>query len=58
MNIKSILAATFIAVGLSSAASAETVRIGIATEPYPPFATPDAEGNYVGWEIDMTKAIW
>nr|WP_321483254.1 transporter substrate-binding domain-containing protein [uncultured Cohaesibacter sp.] len=57
MNIKSILAATFIAVGLSSAASAETVRIGIATEPYPPFATPDAEGNYVGWEIDMTKAI-
>jgi polar amino acid transport system substrate-binding protein len=36
---------------------AETIRIGIATEPYPPFSVPDASGQYSGWEIDITKAI-
>jgi len=49
------LAATLASLALP--ALAETVRIGIATEPYPPFAVPDARGEYSGWEIDITKAI-
>ncbi len=37
--------------------SAETVKVGIAAEPYPPFAASDAAGNWQGWEIDMIGAI-
>ncbi|MER8927737.1 transporter substrate-binding domain-containing protein [Mesorhizobium sp. M0859] len=36
---------------------AETVKIGVAAEPYPPFSTPDASGNWSGWEIDFMNAI-
>ena len=42
---------------LSGAAMAETVKVGIAAEPYPPFASPDASGNWVGWEVDMIGAV-
>jgi polar amino acid transport system substrate-binding protein len=31
--------------------------VGIAAEPYPPFTTPDASGNWSGWEIDIMKAL-
>lgn len=41
----------------STSLFAETIKIGIATEPYPPFSVPDASGNYTGWEIDIAKAI-
>ncbi len=37
--------------------SAETVKVGIAAEPYPPFASADAAGNWQGWEIEMIGAI-
>lgn len=43
--------------GIAATASAETIRVGIATEAYPPFSTPDASGQYTGWEIDMIGAI-
>jgi polar amino acid transport system substrate-binding protein len=42
---------------LAGAAQAQTVRVGIAAEPYPPFAAPDAAGNWVGWEIDIINAV-
>ena len=41
----------------SSIAFAGPVRVGIAAEPYPPFTSPDASGNWSGWEIDIIKAI-
>lgn len=41
----------------TGAALAETVKVGIAAEPYPPFASPDASGKWVGWEVDMIGAI-
>jgi len=40
-----------------NAATAETVRMGIASEPYPPFSNPDASGQYTGWEIDIINAV-
>ncbi len=40
-----------------TAALAEPVKVGIAAEPYPPFASPDASGNWAGWEIDMINAV-
>ena len=42
---------------VGTAAAAEPVKIGIAAEPYPPFASPDASGNWVGWEIDFINAV-
>ncbi len=48
------LAATL---ALSTAAFAEPLKIGIAAEPYPPFASPDAAGAWVGWEVDLINAV-
>ena len=42
---------------LSGAAMAETVKVGIAAEPYPPFASPDASGKWTGWEVEMIGAV-
>jgi polar amino acid transport system substrate-binding protein len=57
MKLKSALLAAAAAAALATTAQAETVRIGIATEAYPPFSTPDASGNYTGWEIDIINAV-
>ena len=45
------------AVLFGTAALAEPLKIGIAAEPYPPFASPDASGNWVGWEVDLINAV-
>ncbi|MEO1107935.1 MAG: transporter substrate-binding domain-containing protein [Pseudomonadota bacterium] len=58
MNIKKLLASSLAAVVLSTGiTSAEEVKIGIAAEPYPPFASLDSSGNWVGWEIDVIDAV-
>lgn len=41
----------------AQAAYAETVRVGVAAEPYPPFTEPDAAGNWTGWEIEFMNAV-
>lgn len=38
-------------------AAAEPIKIGMAPEPYPPFATMDASGAWVGWEIELLDAV-
>jgi polar amino acid transport system substrate-binding protein len=48
---------TFAAFVFGGAAVAEPLKIGIAAEPYPPFASPDAAGNWVGWEVDFINAV-
>jgi polar amino acid transport system substrate-binding protein len=42
---------------MTGAALADPVRVGIAAEPYPPFASPDAAGNWVGWEVEIIEAV-
>jgi len=53
---KLILTASVVAL-MAGAAAAQTVRVGIAAEPYPPFASPDAAGNWVGWEVEIIGAV-
>lgn len=53
---KFALAASVLALSAGIAA-ADTVRVGIAAEPYPPFASPDAAGNWVGWEVEIIGAV-
>jgi polar amino acid transport system substrate-binding protein len=49
--------ATAMALLFGTTAMAEPLKIGIAAEPYPPFASPDASGNWVGWEVDFINAV-
>lgn len=49
--------ATTLALLAGTAMAQDQVRIGIAAEPYPPFASPDAAGNWVGWEIEIIDAV-
>lgn len=56
--MKTLLAIAALALGLSAAgASAEAIKVGMAPEPYPPFASPDASGKWGGWEMDMIDAL-
>jgi polar amino acid transport system substrate-binding protein len=52
---KTLLAFAFAA--LAAPAAAQTVKVGIAAEAYPPFASPDASGTWVGWEVDLIGAV-
>lgn len=53
------IAALALALGLTGAvqASAETVKVGFAAEPYPPFTSLDASGKWVGWEVEFADAV-
>lgn len=58
MKIKTLISTLAIALALSTnAAAADKVKIGIASEPYPPFASPDDSGKWVGWEIEIIDAM-
>jgi polar amino acid transport system substrate-binding protein len=48
-----------LAIGLTGAAQAqaETVKVGFAAEPYPPFTSLDASGKWIGWEVEFQEAV-
>lgn len=56
-TVKKIALALVTTLAFAGAAFAEPVKIGVAAEPYPPFTSPDAAGNWVGWEVDFMNAI-
>ncbi|WP_110686718.1 transporter substrate-binding domain-containing protein [Salinicola aestuarinus] len=57
--MKRTLAATLplFAVLITPAMAADTYKVGISAEPYPPFYSPSASGEWSGWEIDFTDAL-
>ncbi len=55
--LKKLILVAVMIVFSAGMASAQTVRVGIAAEPYPPFTVPDASGNWSGWEVDIIMAI-
>jgi polar amino acid transport system substrate-binding protein len=50
------LAFAIIAGGPMQSARAD-LSFGVAAEPYPPFTSKDASGQWVGWEVDFMKAL-
>jgi len=56
-SMKKTLLALAATLALGTAAAAETVKIGVAAEPYPPFSSTDSSGQWVGWEIDFMNAV-
>ncbi|TMV83603.1 transporter substrate-binding domain-containing protein [Thioclava sp. BHET1] len=57
MKLTLLALAATAAMSLGAAASAQTVKVGVASEPYPPFTVPDASGHWSGWEVDIMNAI-
>jgi len=55
--MKKIALALVATLTFGGAAMAQAVKMGVAAEPYPPFTSPDATGNWVGWEVDFMNAI-
>ncbi len=55
--MKTFALAAIAALTLGTAALADPVKIGVASEAYPPFTSPDASGNWVGWEVDFINAV-
>lgn len=58
--MKNSLMAVLVTAGLAligTAANAEAIKVGVGAEPYPPFTSPDASGNWEGWEIDFANAV-
>jgi polar amino acid transport system substrate-binding protein len=52
-----LIAGAFV-LGLGAApALADTVKVSVAAEPYPPFATKSAAGVWEGFEVDLAKAV-
>lgn len=41
----------------AASSSLADVKIGIAAEPYPPFAAKAADGSWEGWEIEIIGAV-
>lgn len=39
------------------AQSEETIRFGLAAEPYAPFSVKDSAGNWTGWEVELRDAV-
>lgn len=46
-----------ISMTLMAGASNAQVRLGVAAEPYPPFAEKNASGEWAGWEVDIGNAV-
>lgn len=58
MKIKTLLSSLAIALAFTANAyAADKVKVGIAAEPYPPFASPDDSGKWIGWEIEIIDAM-
>ncbi len=55
--MKKLILSTLFAL-TATLAVAEPVKVGMAPEPYPPFASVDAAGTWQGWEIELVDAIF
>ena len=57
--MKNILRTAFATAALTLMAHSVSadVKIGIAAEPYPPFASKAADGTWQGWEIEIIGAV-
>jgi polar amino acid transport system substrate-binding protein len=51
------LAASFLLFCVVPGTAHAELRFGVAAEPYPPFASKDASGKWVGWELDFMDAL-
>jgi polar amino acid transport system substrate-binding protein len=53
----SIVLGAVMALASLAAHADDTIKFGVAAEPYPPFSSKDASGKWVGFEIDLMDAV-
>ena len=51
-----IVLSAMMVLGSFAARADDTIRFGVAAEPYPPFTSKDASGKWVGFEVDLMDA--
>ncbi|MGE3830985.1 MAG: transporter substrate-binding domain-containing protein [Parvibaculaceae bacterium] len=51
------LAAAGLLLALATGEARAEIKIGLASEPFPPFFVKDASGKWGGWEIDALNAV-
>ncbi|MDZ5448147.1 MULTISPECIES: transporter substrate-binding domain-containing protein [Labrys] len=56
-SAKLLMATAFFCGVAFASAQADTIKVSVAAEPYPPFASKDASGQWVGFEVDLAKAV-
>jgi polar amino acid transport system substrate-binding protein len=52
-----IVLGAMMVLGTFAARADDTIRFGVAAEPYPPFTSKDASGKWVGFEVDLMDAV-
>src|SRR5476651_2331990 len=52
-----IVLSAMMALTTFAARADDTIRFGIAAEPYPPFTSKDSSGKWVGFEVDLMDAV-
>ena len=57
MMLRKQTAIVFMMLGLWVGSAEAGLRIGVAAEPYPPFAVKDTTGKWGGWEIAMAQEL-
>ncbi len=55
--IGGLVAGAALAFSAMTAQAQDVVKFGVAAEPYPPFSSKDASGTWVGFEMDLYKAV-
>jgi polar amino acid transport system substrate-binding protein len=60
--MKNIAIRAFALLGILAASTSivraeDTIRFGLAAEPYAPFSVKDAAGNWSGWEVELRDAV-
>ncbi len=52
-----LFAIAAVAVGLGAGSASAQIKLGLDSSPYPPFASKDASGKQIGWEIEIGEAL-
>jgi polar amino acid transport system substrate-binding protein len=55
--IGGLVAGAVLAFTAMAAQAQDVVKIGVAAEPYPPFSEKNTKGEWVGFEMDLYKAV-
>lgn len=56
-TLRTICVALGLATALANVAASETVKVGVAAEPYPPMTFQTPSGQWGGWEIEFSKLL-
>jgi len=57
VQVAAIGVAGILAVGATPSHADDVIKFGVAQEPYPPFASQDSSGRWVGFEVDLMNAV-